>query len=265
MHDARAFWRTFFIGGIIAYRALFNWLKPAIYIPSMLGAPIFQILFFVYLGRFTGVRNDAFFIIGNAVQVSAMSAIYAMTMCIANERSFGTLSALLATPANRLAIFLGRGLPVLLSGLFVSAFSFTVGSLLLGFRVPLSVLPVLVITVVITAASCTALGMVLGSIGMRARDVFFSANLAYFLMLLFCGINVPLGSLPGWMQVVGNGVPMTHGIAAARMIAASGPGAAAVAELLREAVIGLTYGAVAYGLFRFFEEQGRRLGVFDRI
>lgn len=260
-----AFWRTFFIGGLIAYRALFNWLKPSIYIPSMLGAPLFQILFFVYLGRFTAIRNDAFFIVGNAVQVSAMSAIYAMTMCIANERSFGTLSALLATPANRLAIFLGRGLPVLVSGLFVSAFGFTTGSLLLGFRVPTGALLPLALTVIVTASSCTALGMVLGSIGLRARDVFFSANLAYFLMLLFCGINVPLSSLPRWMQVVGDLVPMTHGIAAARMIASSGLTATALAEVGREAAIGLTYGVVAFGLFRLFEEQGRRLGVFDRI
>ena len=34
--------------------------------------------------------------------------------------------------------------------------------------------------------------MLLGSIGLRAKDFFFAANLAYFLMLLFCGVNIPL-------------------------------------------------------------------------
>jgi hypothetical protein len=37
------FLRVFLVGGGIAYRALFNWLHPAIYIPTMLGMPLFQI------------------------------------------------------------------------------------------------------------------------------------------------------------------------------------------------------------------------------
>ena len=63
--------RIFFIGGLIAYRGLFNWLRPAHYFPTMLGGPLFQILFFAYLGRFTHAQNDAFFAVGNAVQVAA--------------------------------------------------------------------------------------------------------------------------------------------------------------------------------------------------
>ena len=54
----------------------------------MLGSPLFQILFFAYLGRFAGLQDDTFFVVGNAVQVSAMAGIYGMTMTIANERQF---------------------------------------------------------------------------------------------------------------------------------------------------------------------------------
>ena len=32
---------TFFVGGLIAYRGLFNWIRPAMYIPTMLGSPLF--------------------------------------------------------------------------------------------------------------------------------------------------------------------------------------------------------------------------------
>ena len=106
--------RIFFVGGLISFRALFNWIKPSLYIPTMLGSPLFQILFFTYLGRFAlAGESDAFFIVGNAVQVCAMAAVYGMTMAVANERQFGTLGPLLASPANRLAVFLGRGVPVL--------------------------------------------------------------------------------------------------------------------------------------------------------
>src|SRR5262249_37308873 len=47
--------RIFFIGGYLAYRALFNWIHWTMYVPTMLGGPIFQILFFAYVGRYAGL------------------------------------------------------------------------------------------------------------------------------------------------------------------------------------------------------------------
>jgi ABC-2 type transport system permease protein len=260
-----SFWRVFFIGGRISYRALFNWIKPSMYIPTMLGSPLFQILFFAYLGRSSGLRTDSFFVVGNAVQVSAMAGIYAMTMTIANERFFGTLAPLLATPANRLALFMGRALPSIVNGLVVSVFGFVVGLTFLDFSLAQADLPALIATVVITVFSCTALGMLLGSIGLRAKDVFFAGNLAYFLMLLFCGVNVPLGSLPGWMQAIGNSVPLTHGIEAAREIAAGASFGDVSRLVTTESVIGLLYAGVAFALFRAFEYEGRRRGTLQTI
>ncbi len=250
--------RVFFIGGAISYRALFHWIHPGLYIPTMLGHPLFQILFFAYLGRYSGLEDDAFFVVGNAVQVSAMAGIYASTMAVANERQFGTLSPLLATPASRLPLFLGRALPVLANGLFVSAFGFLVGWVLLDFDPVPASLPALVLVVVVSVFSCTSFGMVLGSIGLRARDVFFSANLAYYLMWLFCGVNVPLESLPGWMEAVGRTLPLTHGIAAARDVAAGAELADVAGLVWTELAIGAAYLTAAYALFRLFELEGRR-------
>ena len=76
--------RVFFVGGAISYRALFNWIRPGMYVTTMLGSPLFQILFFTYLGRYTASEPESFFVVGNAVQVAAMSGIYGMTMGIAN-------------------------------------------------------------------------------------------------------------------------------------------------------------------------------------
>ena len=250
--------RVFFVGGLIAYRALFNWVHPAIYIPTMLGSPLFQILFFAYLGRFSGVRDDTFFVVGNAVQVSSMAGIYGATMSIANERYYATLAPLLATPTNRLVLFAGRSVPYVANGLLVSAFGFTVGALFLDLRLAPGAIPLLIPTVIVTVISCTCFGMLLGSVGLRARDVFFIANLAYFLMLLFCGVNVPLDALPAWMETIGRSVPLTHGIIAARAIAGGAPFAQVADAIATEAFLGLVYGTLAYLLFRFFEAEGRR-------
>jgi ABC-2 type transport system permease protein len=244
--------RVFFVGGAISYRALFNWISPGMYVTTMLGSPLFQILFFTYLGRYAGSEDDSFFIVGNAIQVAAMAGIYGMTMGIANERQYGTLQPLLATPANRLAIFAGRALPFVANGLFVSAFGFAVSWLLLDFRPAEGSVPALVVAVFVTTCSCVALGMLIGSIGLRARDVFFGANLVYFL------VNIPNDELPGWLGAIGNCLPLTHGIEAAREIVAGTPLSDVSGLLLTEAFIGLVYATAAYTLFRVFEAEGRR-------
>src|SRR5687768_4331357 len=257
--------RVFFVGGYLAYRALFTWLRPAIYIPTMLGGPIFQILFFAYVGRFARVQDDEFFVIGNAVQASALAGIFGMAMTIGGERWTQTLSPLLATPANRIPLFLGRALPLIANGFVVSAFGFAVGWALLDFELAASEIPGIALVVLVCSFSCTALGLLTGSIGLRARDVFFLANLVALLLLLFCGVNVPLDSLPGWMQTVASGMPLTHGIEAAREIAA-GTSFSDVSDLIAtEVAIGVVYALVAYGLFRFFEVESRRRATLETM
>jgi ABC-2 type transport system permease protein len=255
--------RVFFVGGSIAYRGLFNWIRPAMYIPTMLGSPLFQLIFFTKLGQYAHAQSRDFYIVGNSVQVCAMSSVYGMTMAVANERWFGTLGPLLASPASRSAVFLGRGVPVLANGLLVSAFTFAIGMLFLGFRPGLDAVPTLALIVIVTTLSCTAFGMLLGSIGLRAKDFFFAANLAYFLMLLFCGVNIPLDTLPGWMSAIGRCLPLTHGIAAAREVAAGASLGDVAGLVATELAIAAAYAAAGLALFRILERESRRTAVLD--
>jgi ABC-2 type transport system permease protein len=255
--------RIFFVGGLIAYRGLFNWIRPSIYIPTLLGAPLFQIFFFTYLGRYATNEPDSFFVVGNAIQICAMVSVYGMAMAVANERWSGTLGPLLATPANRAAVFLGRGVPVLANGLLVSTFGFVVGALFLDFRPGWQAVPALVVVVLASVASCTAFGMLLGSIGLRAKDFMFAANMANFLLLLFCGVNIPLDVLPEWMQTIGRCLPLTHGIMAARDVAAGADLADVSGLVWTELGIGAAYAAAAYVLFRVLERESRRSAVLD--
>jgi ABC-2 type transport system permease protein len=257
--------RVFVLGGAMSYRALFSWQNPRFYIPTMLGGPAFQVLFFAYLGRFSHVRDDAFYVVGNAVQVSAMAGVFGVAMTVGGERWTQTLAPLLATPANRMALFLGRALPQILNGFVVSAFGFAIGRLLLDFHPPLSSLPALALIVLVSTTSCTAFGLVVGALGLRWRDVFTVANPAYFLMLLFCGVNIPLSELPKWMQVVGSGMPLTHGIAAARQVAAGATLASVRGLVGKEVLIGACYFAAAYVLVRVFEAEGRRRGSLELV
>ena len=257
--------RVLVLGGAMSYRALFNWQNPRFYIPTMLAGPAFQVLFFAYLGRFSHVRDDAFYVVGNAVQVSAMAGVFGVAMTVGGERWTQTLAPLLATPANRMALFLGRALPQILNGFVVSAFGFVIGRVLLDFHPRVASLPPLALVVLVSTAACTGFGLVVGALGLRWRDVFPVANPAYFLMLLFCGVNIPLSALPNWMQTVGSGMPLTHGIAAARRVADGASLGSVSGLVLKEAVTGACYFAAAYVLVRVFEAEGRRRASLELV
>jgi ABC-2 type transport system permease protein len=257
--------RVFFIGGFLAYRALFAWIHWTVYVPTLLGGPIFQILFFAYIGRYAGLQSDEFFVIGNAVAISSVAGIFGMAFTIGGERWMQTLSTILVTPANRLALFLGRTLPNVANGVIVSSVGFVVGWLLLDFSLEPAAIPAIAVIVVVSSFACTALGAVIGAFGLRGRDIIFFANLFVLAFLLFCGVNVPLDSLPNWMQEVSSVLPLTHGVQAAREVA-DGASLGDVSDLvLTELGIGLFYSGLAYVLLRLFEVDGRRRATLETI
>jgi ABC-2 type transport system permease protein len=250
--------RIFFVGGITSFRALFYWLSPAIYVPSLLVGPIFQILLFAYIGRSAGLRSDEFYVIGNALQYSAIPCLFAMSQMVGGERYQGTLGAILVSPAGRIPLFFGRSLPVVLNGAFVAAVSLGLGCLILGVHLPASSLAPIVLVVLIAAFSCTGLGLINAAISLRLRENAVLTNVLFGFLLIFTGANVPLDTLPDWMSTVAQCIPFTHAIAAARRLA-GGAALGDVSGLIgAEVLVGLCYGLVGYALLRLIEVQSRR-------
>lgn len=255
--------RIFWYGGLMSYGMLFNWARPSIYIPTLIGGPTFQLLFFATLGSYATNRSAAYFAIGNAVQVSALAGVFGMTMAIANERWFGTLPGILATPANRLALFAGRFIPFVFNGLVVSLYAFGVGVVFLGVRLAPGSLAVAGLGLLATVFSCTAIGALQGAISLRLRDGLFGANLIMMSILLFCGVNIPVAELPGWMQVVSNLLPFTHGLEAVRR-AVDGATLGQVGGLIGlEVLIGVAYAVAAFALFTWLERSARANATLD--
>ncbi len=86
-----------------------------------------------------------------------------------------------------------------------------------------------------------------------------------FVFLLFCGVNVPVDVLPEWMQEISRVLPLTHGIDAARQVADGASLGDVSGLVLTEAGIGACYAAIAYGLLRLFEIDGRRRATFETM
>jgi ABC-2 type transport system permease protein len=263
----RVLWRNlrlFIEGALLSYIALFRWLQPHTYLASKIVMPLAQILFFTLMGIFaSGVENAAFYAVGNAIHIASVNGIYGVTMSIGGDRWSGALPYIFGTPANRLALFSGRAFFHVIDGMLGVAVGLGWGVLLFGLDLTHTDLAGLALAILITTFSTSGLGLLLGCVSLVSIETMFINNTAYFLLLVFSGANIPLASMPGWMQTVAWGLPLTRGIAAARQLIAGSPLTEVVPLLVGELALGVLYILLGYSLFRWFEFQAKRRGTLE--
>ena len=122
--------------------------------------------------------------------------------------------------------------------------------------------PLALVTAVATF-SCTGLGLLAAALALRVREMAVMSNVVFGVLLIFTGVNVPVTALPGWMQAVSPWLPLTHGITAARQVAAGVPVAEIGGLLVREAGVGVIYAVLGLVALRFIERESRRLSTLD--
>lgn len=250
--------RIMLVGGALSYRALFGWLRPSMYVLTLLIPSLTQLFFFVYLGRAASTGDDAFYVAGNALVAAATPSLFGMANTIAGERATHTLALLVVSPASRVAVFLGRALPATANGIVISVWTFTVAGFVLGVHVPAGAIAPLALTIAVSACSCVGLGLFNASLGLRWRETAVLGNVLLYVLLLFAGVNVPLDRLPGWMSTAAQGLPVTHAAHAARMLVAGDPLSQAAGAIAAEALVGALYATVGLAAIRLFERDARR-------
>ena len=105
----------------------------------------------------------------------------------------------------------------------------------------------------------------MGCLSLITANVMFVNNTVYFLLLIFSGANVALDTLPNWMQAFSQVLPLTRGIASARILIAGGNFTQVAPMLVSEIGIGLIYGWLGYMLFKWFEIQAKRKGSLETV
>jgi ABC-2 type transport system permease protein len=244
------------------YVALFQWATVRGYIAYKVVLPAAQLLFFVELGVYaTGQRNAAYFALGNALQLTANAGIFGVIATVANERSFGTLPILLGSPANRVVTFMSRAVVNVIDGIASVLIGFLIAILFFGVDLSLANMPALALCVVAVSVSTAGLGLMFGSIGLVMRDAIVLANVVYYMLLVLCGVNFPVDRLPGAVQVISYGLPLTRGVEAAREAAAGAPLGHLAGLLGGELLVGILWALGGYVLFAALEGWARRGGL----
>lgn len=246
-----------FIGGMISYRALFQWVRPASFVSSLLALPLLQMLFFVLLGRSLGVASDRFYVLGNVILAATGTCVMGGTMAVANERIYGTLGPVLLSTCRREALWAGRAIPYVINAFAVMVFTLVCGAAIFRITMPVSSAAVVLAAMLAGSFSCTAFGIAIGAIGLRFRNVNAIANLALLLLIITSGAEIPSTSVPAWINVASSYFPLTNAIRAARASVDGAGGGLLVLDIGKEVLVGIGFSVLAAVLLQYFESRSR--------
>src|SRR5580658_8771686 len=262
-----AFWRTFWTNAVLAPRTSLGFMRLDFVLGTIFIIPLTQMVFFAFVVQLGNgdAAQIAFTAVGNAVATVTYSSVFSVCQTTDSEKQQGTMEHLLVSPANRIALYIGRGLiPILISfatvtvGLFYAATLYHVS-------IPLSTIPSLAVSVVLTALAMVGFGLLLGGVALYLRTSIILGNIFLFIGLLLSGVNFPASQLPPVLQWIGYGFPLTWGLDAVRASVA-GDSFATLTVLWGAVAIAaaVSYG-LAIGLWKTFEHKALSTGSIARF
>jgi ABC-2 type transport system permease protein len=251
--------RLYFASAWYSYRALYAWQTLGPYLSGKVAFPIAQMLFFYFMGKLAGTADPLYIVLGHILLLPATNGVAGVSMTISGERDFRTLPYLVASPAPRAPLFLGRSLVHILDGLLSTIVAFILGSLVFHMDLSRSNLPLTALCILLLSVTSCGIGLVLGSLSLRSREAGNITSMIAIVLYMLSGVNFPVNVLPRAFQAISYALPLTRGIQAARL-AMAGAGWGGVQSLfLGEIMVGSIYIAAGYLMFTWFE----RLSLVD--
>ena len=225
---------------------------------------ISQVSFFALIGKL--LRSDTqteFLLVGNAVVVAAMAAMFGMNMTTA-ERGNGTLSLLLASPSRAVVVFAFRGVYVMADGVFSALLGlFILGpAFCLHFPLP-RVLLVIPLTLLV-GVSAYCFSTTLAGVIIRFREgTGLIVNATIVTLMTLCGVNVPVSFYPSWLEWISRCLPITNGLEAIRDVIDGRGWSVVGAHAGVELLVASAWLVIALSTFGRFMRAGQRDGSLE--
>jgi ABC-2 type transport system permease protein len=257
--------RLYLFQAWFSYRALFAWSTPFNYFASKFGFPFFSMLFFIFMGRFVGLTDPVFIVIGNILLLPSLNGVMGISMTVGGEKQFGALSYLLGSPAPKAPLFLGRAFFHILDGLITVMVTLPIAILI--FRMDLSRINIAqtAVCLILICITATGLGFIMGVITLLSRDGWMITSTLQLSFYVLIGVNFPVDLLPTSLKTIAFGLPMTRGIMAARLSLNGSDWATILPLLLGEILIGTVYILIGYIWFRLTTRASLKSGALDSL
>jgi ABC-2 type transport system permease protein len=258
--------QLFWSGTRVSWATYLVALTPAVFFGFRIPRILFQSLFFVYLAKAAGGDELArFALIGNAIQIGVFMVMLSMEEVIESEKWNNTFQYLIASPSNWFPIMLGKSMAYYGDALIATTVSFTVLIPALHIQIPIVNLLKAIPIILIILISATALGWSIGAFSLPIRYGYMICNQFAYAMMIFCGINVPTSALPPAFRFIGNFLPVTHGLQAARAVIDGASYTSVLPLIGTEILIALIYGAIAWLTFGHRLRVTRQRGTFELV
>jgi ABC-2 type transport system permease protein len=260
-------WRTFWTNAVLAPRTSLGFMRIDFVLGTVFVIPLTQMVFFAFVVQLGGggPSEIAYTALGNAVATVTYSSVFSVCQTTDTEKQQGTMEHLLVSPANRFALYFGRGLiPILVSFATVTV-GLLYADLLFGVHIAPATVPALTVSVTLTAFAMVGFGLLLGGVALYLRTSIILGNIFLFVGLLLSGVNFPTSQLPVALQWAGYALPLTWGLAAIRgAIAADSLGTLGLlwAGVALAGVVSL---GLAIGLWEVFERRALSTGSIARF
>jgi ABC-2 type transport system permease protein len=254
----------FFIQSWLSFKALFGWIDPKMYFFVKVLNPIFQIIFFCLLAKYSYHTSSlAPWVIGNSLLLCVYNCIFGIGNVFAVERYYGTLKMVVAAPSNKFIVFFQRGFVHIIDSLFTVLIGLIVGSILfnIGFK---NVNIILLLCIILIAMfSAVGFGLFIGSFGLISSNMNLIMNIISMLLVAFSGANFPIEWLPTMIQKFSYCLPITRSIKAANLLM-KGQGLSNIYNLMiQEILIGIVYIILGYLLMKITEDIAKKTASLD--
>lgn len=246
-------------------KGLIIWDSWEMWLMQIVITPIAQIGFFAFLSIYLKypLSVTQYIVVGNALQSMSFSAVFAVANITSQDKWQGTLPGTIVTPANRIALFVGRAMFQVLLSALISAAGLLYAASIFGVDFGSANFLGIAAVILLTSAAMISFGLLISAVGLYMRTAMIVANIFLFITLLLSGVNFPVTVLPQWLQPASWTIPMTYGTEALRM-AISGSSTAQLLPILGwEAVDGFLVLLAGFALFTGFESLSRRTGRFE--
>lgn len=141
--------------------------------------------------------------------VLSMTLVFMTAQSLAREREVGTLEGLLATPVRPVEVLIGKLAPYVGVGVLQSFIILTLARAL--FDVPAAGgWDALIVGTVLFIIGSLALGFLISTMARTQQEAQLIAQFYFMPSFLLSGFFFPFAGMPGWAQVIGSMVPVTH-------------------------------------------------------
>jgi ABC-2 type transport system permease protein len=166
---------------------------------------------------------------GLAGVVVMISMLMMGALTLVREREQGTWEGLLATPVNAADALVGKLTPYVGLGVMQTAIVVFAGKQLFGLPL-LGGVSWLLLAASLYAGAHLVLGFAISALAQTQIQAVQAAVFFYLPSMLLSGFMFPFQGMPGWARAIGNLLPLTHFVRAARGVLLKGDGMALVAQ-----------------------------------